>query len=201
MIIKNGVGDGTLCRVYDNNHLAAQAISEQMIGYKSRVEQRAFSMGCPHATPWAVATSETSPMILYNGEPEKSFVLSTLYLGFNGGTASGNKVLYGKMYKSASAPTTGIYGSVAIPFGNINLGSSKITSMSAYLWDNSTGTGLTGGSAGSPAFFQIISSGLNVIDFNGSVVISPGQYLRLTTQCAEAALVTVTISGYLADLV
>lgn len=197
MIIKNGVGDGTLARVFSNHHLGVKSIGETTIGYKSRVEQLAFSIGCPMA--YSVTTSETTLMVWHNNESEKSFVLSGLYISHNGGDSTGTKVVYGRMYKGASSPTTGILGGQAYQFGNLNFGSSKITYMQSYLWDGSTGTGLSGGANGTMGLLQMFGKGLTHVDLSGSIVISPGQFVRVTMQGEETTKVLVSISGFACD--
>lgn len=194
MIIKNGVGDGVLARVFPNHHLAVKSVDESTIGYKSRVEQVAFSMGCPFA--YTITTSEHNIMTLFNNDTDKLFVINSLYISTNGGDTSGNKPFYGRMYKGATAPTTGILTGETIRFGNLNFGSSRITEMRAFLWDGATGDGLSGGADGQLGLLQMFGNGLTHIDLRGSVVISPSQYVRITIQGLETGKVLVSVSGY-----
>ena len=197
MIIKNGVGDGTLAIVHPNNHIGTQSIAEPLMGYKSRVDEQAFSIFSPIA--WPVTGTETRVLVVINNESEKSFLVNLFFVSHSGGTTF-NRSIYAKMYKGVTAPTTGILTGAAIPFGNLNMGSTKVTSVVAYLWDGSTGTGLSGGSAGSIAMNGVFSPGFTEVPLNGTVILSPGQSFAVSYQNLESAITycCCTISGFLA---
>jgi hypothetical protein len=79
----------------------------------------------------------------------------------------------------------------------LNIGSSKVTNVKAYLWDGSTGTGLTGGTTGTIAMCAFFPPQFTPIELNGSVVIAPGQYIRISLEGTAATTACMTVSGYL----
>lgn len=195
MIIKNGVGDGTLAEVFSNHHLAVKSINEDMIGYESRVNEQAFTISSPVA--WTVGTSARSIMVVANNETEKSFIVNKLFVFNNGGSTSHNRVIQGSMYKNSTLPTTNIYASTAIPLGNLNLGSSKVTSVVAYIWDGAS-TGLDG-TKGDLAMNGYFSQGATVIDIASTLVISPSQIIRFDMLGEEDTKCLFALSGFLCE--
>lgn len=197
MIIKNGVGNGDLAIVYPNHHIGVQSIAEETIGYKSRVDQVAFASGFP--MPYTIPTGdEVDVMVLYNGEADRPFAITGLYVSTNGGDTNGNKVIYGRMYKNSSAPTSGILTDTSINFGNLNYGSTRITEMTSYLWNTTTPGGLDGHADGQLSMLQMFGNGLTHINLAGSIVVSPGQYVRVTVQApAEDVTCLISVSGFL----
>jgi len=197
MIIQNGTGKDISAKVYDNYHLGVQAIAEPLIGYKSRVDQDGFSTFLPGVYP--IAASENTVFVIYNGESEKLFIINKLFISHTGG-ATFNRMMVARMYKSSSAPTAGILTGAPIKLGNLNIGSSKITDVTAYIWDGSTGTGMTGASTGSMVMCGLFPPAFTQVDLSGSLVLSPGQYIRVTFEGLVATSACMTISGYLSTV-
>jgi hypothetical protein len=195
MILKNGVGDGILAEVFPNHHLAVSSISEPIIGYKSRADEQAFTIATP--LPLTVGTSARSCIVLYNGETEKNFIVNKLYVSHNGGSTNHNRVVYGTLYKDTDLPTANILGSTSIALGNLNLGSSRVTSVVAYIWDEAS-TGLDG-DKGDLAMNQMFAQGMTQIELSGSLIMSPSQKVRIDITGEEDTEVLLALSGFLED--
>lgn len=196
MILQNPT-DGVAAKVFANQHLAVKAIDEPIIGYKSKKEEAAFSLHTP--VVWTISTTPLSCMVLKNNETEKNFIINKIYIGHNGGTTNNTAHLIATMYKETGIPTTNIYASTAIPFGNLNMSSSKVTTVVGYIWDG-TSTGLDG-AKGSLAMNGIFGSGFTQLDLSNSVILGPSQTVRidLTSLDETDVRATISISGFLDD--
>jgi hypothetical protein len=193
MVIKNGTGDGVSAKVYPDNHLAVKSMSEPILGYRSRVEESAFAMHTPYI--WTVGTSALSVMVVHNAETEKSFCINKIYVSHNGGSTSHNRTIQATMYKSSTIPTTNILGNTAIAFGNLNLKSSKITAVKAYIWNGSS-TGLDG-TKGTLAMNSLFGQGFTVIELANSVILGPSQIIRVDYLAEENTQCALSLSGFL----
>lgn len=193
MQIIDGTGNGYRAGVLENHHILSKTIAETIIGYKSRVQQNAFSISTP--IEWSVGTSAVSVLVVNNAETVNKFIVNKIFVSHNGGDTSGDKTVLGTVYKNTSIPTTNIYGSQGIPFGNLNLGSSQVTSCVGYLWDNAS-TGLDG-DKGDLAFQQRLGKGLNIIDLSSSFILNPSQKIRFDIKADETTKCLITVSGFL----
>jgi len=196
MIINGGTGNGYSVRVTQNNELVVNGTVEDYIGYKSREDEEAFSISSPY--PFYVKDTTTSVMVVTNNEQEKDYVVNSLYIGNNGGNSTGSFPILGFLYKNAGLPSNGAFSGDAFAFGNLNLGSTKITSVEAYIWDNSTGANGMDGTPGDTALVQTFGVGLTRVDLQGSLIIAPGQTINILFKGFDStSLVTLSISGYL----
>lgn len=192
-IVKDGKGTGIKWAIDSTHRGLVRAIAETDIANVSRDNGLSFSMG---TSVFPITSTQGLVYWFYNGTQDKEFILDGGTLNWNGGDTNHNRALEVELQAGTTAPTT---GTAAINISNVNTASGNSATglgFSAYQWDGTTGTGITGHSAGITLGTLIQTSSPWQFEFEGSVIVAPGVTLGLFAKGEETGKCSFIVSGY-----
>ena len=190
-VIKDGTGTDVLARVNSENKLFAIA------DIVSREHSRAVS-GFRFAGRTGIlnlpAGFDGPVLFLKNTNNDLPFHLTKVIIGWNGGNTNHNRAMETTGMKAAIEPTG---ARTAVIPGNTNFGSNRTAEITAWRWDNATGTvGMTGGTGGVTIVNNILGQGRTDIPFTGSTILVTGSTFCFSLKPEEAGNATVSFIGY-----
>jgi len=195
MQVKDGTGKGYEAKVDNSNRLWTNAIAEREISSASKNGDAYL-----FPTLWstlAAADTEHAILRISNGKVGYQLHANKIFVGWTGGDTNYNRPLIGRMYADMDAPTA---HNVTTAGGNLNLSSAKTSDVTADIWNNSTGNGMTVASTGSFKNAMVTSIGYEVVDIEGSLILGPGDVLGFTLESPEIGSFQVAMSGWFVEI-
>lgn len=196
-IIKDGTGTGATLKVTSFNRAATDGISQPVASEMSR-------LGLLYGTVTGSVTltgSETlAPMLwLKCDDPDNDFFIEKLIFGWNGGSTNYDRTVLSFIKYQTTEPT-GAQSSAPPAIENISLsGTSEAVTddkASAFKWDGSGSSGMTGGSGGYLQIPNRLAKGNTTIPIEGQIILGQGDSMEMQVTPEEGGLFNVAIVYY-----
>lgn len=195
--IKDGTGRGYLAKVSSRNRQLTDGLVEPLSAELSR---RGLLFGCGSGSVTLTGSESFAPILwLKNNDPDNYFHIQKLIFGWNGGSTNHNRTILSFIRYQITVPT-GANADATPAIENISLsGTTEAVTDSkatAYKWDGTGSSGMTGGSGG---FLQIpnrIAQGNTSINIDGEIILGQGDTMQMEVIPEEAGLYNVAIVYY-----
>lgn len=189
-IIVDGKGTSYKAQVDSRNELHTRARIIDQSALKC-VDEQVYLLSIPFYT----VTATASLLAWMNFTDTAHYlVIDKLIPSWNGGNANHNRAMKVEYLIGSTVPTA---GHTPYALANSNTLSTDQLSATVYVWDGSTGTGMTQSSGGVPTGRMIVDKGYTIAPVDSKMIIAPNTTLGLRVTPEETGEVTFTGYFYL----
>lgn len=188
MKIEDGKGTGVLARVDGNQRLHVNAVT--VLG----ISNASHNAGTAHIFNTGVMNlpaSEANVFYIKNTGP-LDMIFHRIHFCYNGGNTNSNKAIILRSFSGSTVPTAN--NSLILPPAS-NLSSSNTAGATFYVWDG-VGAGMTITNQGSVFQSTIGNQGLNQLNVEGQIVVTPGKIFMMSLEAEEAGTGTICLQAF-----
>jgi hypothetical protein len=190
--IKDGTGKGYQAGVTAENRLLTASVGEVESKHNS-VLGTSFQL-TNNAVPVVGSTDQLVTWFAHT-DPNRLFYINRFFISWNGGSTTYNKPLTVNLYFGTPVPTA---NHVAATPSNQNFTSQQTALATYYLWNKTSGTGMTVASVGLLAQTTHYSQGMNVVNVDGTLILRKDLVMAVGVNAPEAGVYTGLITGWFA---
>jgi hypothetical protein len=194
-IIKDGTGSGARTKVDDDHRLytasrvrtAASVASDDGLAFSLAANELSLTGGTEYAI-----------MSFTNTDPNRSFHINKIFVGWNGGDTNHDRALTGMIYKGMSVPSDNYYFNEDTPSigpGNLNFGSSTTALADYYLW-NGSGDGMVVASSGTKSMSNYFCQGTTILVTDGTIELPFGSSIAFSLRPEETGKAGLVVTGW-----
>jgi hypothetical protein len=192
IVLKNGIGDGSMARVDKNHRLWTKSTLESPMSFHS-TEGDAFLLLFDEHT--IAADTETGVGYAVVTAGNIRMFIDKFWVQWNGGSTNYNRPLTIRYYVGATAPTA---NASAVTAGNLLIGSNNAASCSAYKWDG-VGSGITVASQGVKFGVTMHCQGQTPVELEGAAILPYLVPLLITAESPEAGTLALAVNFWQCD--
>lgn len=186
-IIKDGGGRGYSAKVSSQGLLNTVAVTHSVFAHNSH-EGKAYALSSGQVT---VTATGGHVLWMRNDSNVTDIHVEKVIVGWNGGTASSNKALYGSFWFATGEPSA---NQTAKDAGVLDRTYATTPEITSYIWDE-VGNGMTvaGGSAG---LSNVLSQGSTNTNLDGGLIFGKDDTFSIFLQGEEIGEAVVNILFY-----
>lgn len=189
--LKDGTGTGNQSKVDHRNNLHVHSRSIALPRLTCQ-EGDGFLM---RFGPYSITATGGRVAWLYWQELTKSIAIDKLFISWNGGSTSHNRVAQAAFYIGDTIPTGNFAASQLI---NTNTRSANTVSHTLYVWDG-VGDGMTGMTPGVELSTLLLGQGVTCLPVDGVLLLGPATTISLVVIPEEAGTFACSVYGYTID--